>query len=791
MASSPSSHIRSSKHAASRLFTHHQRTSGGAAHAVASAATASLVALALPVAAQQQASTTLQEVQATGSAETGYKPETLSSPKFTQPLVDTPQTVSVIRREVIQEQAATTLQEALRNTPGITLLLGEGGNTNSKDNIFMRGFDSSGSVFTDGVRDLGGGARSTFNVEQIEVIKGASGSEYGRGVASGSINMSTKVPFAGVLNEARVSLGSADQKRATADMNRPINETTALRLNALVQDGGVPGRDYVRNKSTGLAPSIALGLGTATRVFGDAAIVRNDNRPDGGVPTIGLPGYYNAALDGAGLSTQSRGPVNRANYYGALDDFHKSEQDQFTVRVEHDLAQGNTLRNTTRVARNKIDQLVTAVSNVVSDNVPNPNPPPNNIAVPRNPDDWESSRSRHLRWQENKLVTNQTNLSLNLNTGGVKHSITTGVEFILEKQTSKGRSGQGTHGISPVNGAENRTNPWNPNVQDPIIGRNLQFNGQQTDGETKTVGVYVFDTMEFNPRWQLNGGVRIERFNTTTHITSAPDANGVQTLIHLKAKDTLYSGKLGLVFKPVEEGTLYVGVSTSQQPPGGSNFTLSATAANINNPNMDPSKATNVEVGTKWEVFDRRLLLTGALFQTTVRNDLSTTDAATGDIIQYGKKEVKGLELGAVGQITPAWNISAGFARMTTKVKEGTATQTGATLNWSPKKSFTSWTTYRFGNGLTLGGGGRYQDTVARQVNAANQANPGVVNMLYVPSYWVWDAYAGYQVNKNVSVQLNLYNLGDKHYFANLNNNGNRYTPGAKRSALLTATVNF
>jgi len=757
-------------------------------HVATSVAAAAVMAMALPL----QAQTTLPTVQVTETAEAAYKPEALSSPKFTQPLVDTPQTVSVIRREVIQEQAATTLQEALRNTPGITLLLGEGGNTNSKDNIFMRGFDTSGSVFTDGVRDVGGGARSTYNVEQIEVVKGASGSEYGRGVASGSVNMATKVPFAGNLNEARLSLGSADQKRATADVNRQINDSTAVRLNAQVQDSGVPGRDFVRNKNTGLAPSLAFGLGTPTRIFADANILRHDNRPDGGVPTIGMPGYYNAALAGAGVSTQSRGPVNSSNYYGAMDDFHKSEQDQFTVRLEHDLSAGNTLRNITRISRSKIDQLVTGVSNVVSDNVPNPNAPPANLTVARiNPDDWETSRSRHLRWQENKLLTNQTNLSLKFDTGGIKHNVTTGVEFIVEKQTTRGRSGQGTHGISPVNGATNRTNPYSPNPWDPIVGRNLQFNGQQSTGETKTVGLYAFDTIEFNPQWQLNGGVRVERYRTTSYSITAPDADGVQTPTYLKTSDTLLSGKLAVLFKPVQEGTLYAGISTSQQPPGGANFTLSTNATNINNPNMDPSRATNVEVGAKWEVFDRRLLLTGALFQTTVKNDLGTRDAVTDEVIQYGKKQVKGFELGAVGQITPAWNISAGFANMTTKVKEGTAAQTGATLNWSPKKSFTTWTTYRFANGLTLGGGGRYMDSVARQVSAANQANPAAANMLYTPDYWVWDAYVGYNVSKNVSVQLNIYNLADKHYFANLNNNGNRYTPGGKRSALLSATVVF
>jgi len=528
--------------------------------------------------AQEQADVpTLSPVQVTGQ---GYKPEEMASPKFTAPIADTPQTISVIRKEIIEEQNATSLQEVLRNTPGITLLLGEGGNSNTKDNVFMRGFDTTGSIFTDGVRDLGGGTRSTFNVEQVEVIKGASGSEYGRSEASGSINMATKVPFIGDLAQTRLSYGTADQKRATVDFNQTLNDTSALRLNAMVMNSGVPGRDYVRNRSTGIAPSLGLGLGTSTRLFADALLVRNNNRPDGGVPTAGLPGFMGGNAWAGAISTVEevgRGGVNPSNYYGHVDDYSKSDQEQLTVRIEHDLSPNVTLRNTTRLGRNKIDQLVTAPSNVVTVTITLPTTPPTNVTIPRfDPDDWEASRSMQLRWQENKLLTNQTNLRADFATGSVQHALAAGVEFVVEEQTTRGRNGQGVFGVSPIDGANNRTDIWNPNPNDPIIGRNIQFTGQVNRGKTTTTSVYAFDTLTFTPQWQLTGGLRLDRYTTTNRNTTAPNNNGVQTTTFLKNKDTLLTTKLGLVYKPLDYASGYLAVSTSQRPPGGNNFTLRA-----------------------------------------------------------------------------------------------------------------------------------------------------------------------------------------------------------------------
>src|SRR5690606_1342164 len=241
---------------------------------------------------------TLPEVTVEGDLVDEYKVDEVVSPKFVKPLLDTPQTIQVISSDLFQSQAATTLTEALRNSPGVgTFYVGENGTTTTGDAVYLRCFDSSGTIFVDGVRDLGSISRDVFNTEQIEVTKGPAGTDNGRTAPTGAINLVTKQPFAGDLGEAQVSWGSADQKRVTADFNRDIGEAggAAFRLNVMGQESGVPGRDEVENNRWGIAPSIAFGLGTPTRGLLDYLHIRQDNVPDGGGPTIGLPGYTDPA----------------------------------------------------------------------------------------------------------------------------------------------------------------------------------------------------------------------------------------------------------------------------------------------------------------------------------------------------------------------------------------------------------------------------------------------------------------------------------------------------------------
>lgn len=736
-----------------------------------------LAALATPLAGQAQqkgaAEQSLPEVKINSTAEVPFKADTVSSPKLTQPLVDTPQTISVIKKEIIQEQGLTTVVEALRNTPGITLQLGENGNTSVGDTFQMRGFSTDTSIFVDGIRDLSAVTRDTFNIDQVEVVKGPAGADVGRGAASGYINLVSKLPAADNFAGGSASINDAGTKRVTADVNRKVGETTAFRVNLMGQGGDVAGRNVVENKSVGIAPSLAVGLGTPTRFYLYSQHIRQDNVPDGGVSTVGLPGFFNAD---ARLSSGVR--VNEENFYGSTDDYEKVHTDMVTAKIEHDLGQGMVLRNISRYGRATVDRVLTGV------NAP--------AAPSTDPATWTVARTRQRVDRENEILANQTNLTAEFATGGIKHSLSTGLELMYEKQSLPTFAVPATIVIPSAN----LYNP-NSNVSLPIP----MANGAFTNGHTSTVALYAFDTLKLTDRWQVNGGLRYERYNTETNAATLSTAATNPTLpagtpvpSALKKSDNLLSWKIGALFKPAANGSIYAAVANSFTPPGASNFALSATTTGstvVNNPSLDPQKTTNIEFGTKWDLLQKKLALTAAVYRTDHRNEIAQVDPLTNTFAQFGKRRVEGVELGAVGQITPAWQLSAGIATMDTKVLEGATgnNSAGAASRWSPDLTATLWSSYKLTGKWTVGGGARYVSEQKRVVDPS--LSVATQNMPSIPSYWVADAMVSYQATKNVSLQLNVSNLFDKFYVGTLNNSGVRYTPGAPRTALLTANMMF
>lgn len=709
-----------------------------------------------------------------------------SSPKLTQPLVDTPQTITIVSKEVLQQQGAATLTEALRNTPGITLLAGEGGGASGTagDSIFMRGFDTQGSIFVDNIRDLGAISRDVFNTEQVEIAKGPAGADNGRGATSGYVNMVTKVPQADDFIGGNVSYGDNERKRITFDVNEGFGNGTAVRLNVLWQDGGVAGRDVVQRDSWGVAPSIAFGLNTSTRIYAYYQHVEQDNTPDYGVPTVGMEGYYNLALATAGINPPR---PDRDNFYGLKSDYEDVEVDMFTARLEHDLTDNITIRNISRYGQSERHAVTSAVlAGIVAPSATATYP---SVVVTADPSTWLATRAspRQANFRENDILTNQTNFTADWTTGAVKHSVSGGIEFIYEKQTTTGYTGTGSSTVPPATVAA--TSLWNPDPNSPLTGFALTPTGASTKGETTTTAVYLSDTLSFAERWQVNGSLRWERFDTdyvSVPATATPPAAATTAT----AKDNLLSWKAGVLFKPTDFSSVYLSYANSLKPPGGDNFTLSTADNNINNPSMDPQEATNLELGTKWDLLGSRLALTAAIYRSENKNELVQSDPADPTVfIQYGKKRVEGVELGAVGQITENWQITAGLATMDAEVLEGTATQSGAIIQWSPKLTGNIWTTYRLPIGLTIGGGVRYVDTQMRSTN--NSIDLTTTNMGELPDYYVFDAMASYDITRSVGLQLNVYNLADELYMASVNNNGNRYMPGAPRSFQLTANFRF
>ncbi len=772
--------IRSRKHS---LATQPLLTQSNLNHARLNQSLLALAALSLPLAAAAQQEKTLSEVKVNAAADVPFKADKVSSPKLTQPLIDTTQTITVIKKEVLQEQAASSLVEALQNTPGITLQLGENGNTSAGDTFQMRGFAAQSSIFVDGIRDLGAISRDVFNIEQIEVAKGPAGADIGRGAAAGYINLSSKLPQRENTVSGTASYNSGDKARATVDLNRILGESAAFRVNAMAEDGGQMGRKAIKKQRHAIAPSLAFGLGTPTRVYLYSQHVRQDGTPDGSVPAVGLRGFNQSTFTAANGAPR----VDRNAYYGYATDYEDMRADMATVKIEHELAPKTTLTNTSRYGKSKIDRILTGVNGVVP------------VAATVAPSDWKVVRTRQSILQDNEILANATNVASEFTVGGLVHALSAGLEFLSEQQFSPTRAGLGTYiaapaanGFPAVNGLW--ANLYRPNPNDgTLTGYAPVLTGAYSKGKTTTAAGYVFDTVKLTDRWHINGGVRYEHYRTETDAATVSTVTPVGALLasHLGKSGNLTSWKAGALYKPADNGSIYLSYATSQTPPGSANFTLSATAGNIAAPNMDPQKTTNVELGTKWDVIEKQLALTAALYRTDNKNEFTVTDTATNTISQLGKRRVQGLELGAVGQITRNWSIIAGLATMDTKILQGTTgnNSAGAQARWSPDFTATLWSSYQINDALSLGGGLRHTSEQKRVVDPslslASQNTPGI------PAYTVVDAVAMYKLNKHVNLQLNLYNVFDKFYVGTLNNGGSRASIGIPRSAQLTANIVF
>lgn len=735
-----------------------------------SVATCSFLALAaLPVQAQE---TTLPTVTVTGSPE-----GTVSSPKSTAPVLNTPQSIQVIPQEVFQEQGARNLTDVLRNTPGISFNAGENGFGTNNNDFSLRGFSTSGNIFVDGVRDSGNFTRDAFNLEQVEVIKGPA-ADNGRGSAGGYVNLETKTPKAANFVAGSVSLGldaydSKRRMRGTLDLNRQFSDNGAFRINVLGEDGGIAGRQHAKQKSVGFAPSVAFGLTDPTTVTLSSQHIRQHDRPDWGVPAAMIKDTlrYDPAAGSAG----------RDNFYGLLGDTDKVQSDALLARIEHRFSSTLKLSNQTRWSRTNRDAFVTAPTGY--------DPVTQAVTTQR----WGYTR-------ENTTVSNLTNLSQQFTTGALRHNLAVGLELTRETSDS------GRHPTLD-GGSVDIFNP-DPNRQP---GGNIEPT-QSGRVRITTAALYAYDTVEFNPQWQLTGGLRVERYKVTL---ASKDAAGAPlgAMDGFERSETTLGGKLGLVYKPVSNGSVYLSYGQSAVPPGSwlSNPDSGRTGPNAfpgwdgqNSRDAKEQKLTNLEVGTKWEFFENRLSTTAAIFRTERKNVAMRT--AGGDVPSgYGEQTVEGIELGIAGDVTPAWSVYGGLvvldserrhsavvdAALSSDYGPGITTTSGDELAFTPKTTFNLWTTYRLPVGLTLGGG--LQHVGSSFVGRPDTADRVIPNGQSgkVPSYTIFNLMAAYELSPNVRLRLNVDNVTDKLYASSLNWSANRAFLGAPRSFLLSADIRY
>ena len=725
----------------------------------------------------------MQEVRVEGVKENEFKADRANSTKYTELLVNTPQTITVIKKELIEQQGAVTLADALRNTPGVgAFFLGENGNTNTGDAIYMRGFDASSSIYVDGLRDMGSISRDIFNIEQIDIVKGPAGTDGGRGSPTGSINLGSKQATMQDAYSGIVTAGSGQQKRATADLNKVIdvNSGTAFRLNLLAQDSGNPARDVIKNKRWAVAPTIGFGIGSPTRVSLSYLHVDQDNVPDGGVPTIGLPGYTspdskNNVVAKRRLYLNDAMRVDPRGFYGSTSDYDKVKADMATVRIDHDFSPSVKLQNMTRYGKTQQDYLLSAfrgnAANLVTETAAG-------VVLPVA--QWSLKRPdlRTIKDQENQLLANQTTVTFDFDGAGMKHTAVAGLEFINEKQLTYGYD-------APSLGELPEANLYSPNPDAPFKRAPApKRNGVYGDASTNTQALYLFDTAKLGNQWMFSGGVRVDHYSTSYNAVVL--TSGVFVPVKLDLADTLLTGKMSALYKPTENSSVYATVATSKQPPGGGTFVLSTAANSAANPKFDPQSTVTKEIGGKWDLLKEKLALAGAIYRTEVRNEIEQDPT---DLLYYqtGKKRVDGIEISLTGEIARNWLVSGGYAHMKTSVTSGKVmTAAGEnSLSYTPKDSFTVWTSYTLPMGLKLGGGANYVGKLLRGTDSA------VGTPAFADAYWVANAMAAYQVTRNVELQVNINNLFDKTYIQAINKSGYRYTPGAPRSGSVTANIRF
>jgi catecholate siderophore receptor len=648
-------------------------------------------------------------------------------------LSNAPMSITVLPQEILREQAAFSLRDSLRTVSGISMAAGEGGVQG--DSLTIRGFNARNDLFLDGIRDQGAYTRDTFNLEAVEVLKGPSSVMFGRGSTGGVVNQVSKTPGRVAAISMSPTVGTGPFLRGSVDINQPLTETAAVRLNAMAQQNQVVDRDEVKFTRLGFAPSLAIGLGTDT-VFTGSFFYQHENN----IPDYGLPYLWDKPA-----------PVDRANFYGlARQDFERTDAAIGTFRLEHASSDDIKLRDTLRYAWYGRDHEITAPRIV---GVPVVNSPLDEIQV---------MRGRPSREREDTILINQLDMIVKFETWGLKHTLVAGVEASRETADSTTFTIAGAPITNLVNADPNDATPFMTKTKN-----------QLTSTVAYSLGVYLIDEIEVFPWLRLIGGLRFDRFQSDFRSLTWP--TGV--LATFDRTDYMWNPRASVVVRPAPWQTYYFSYGTSSNP------SAEALTLALNNVNTAPEKNTSYELGAKFDLLKNTLGLRGALFRTDKTN-ARTTDPATGIMVLDGKQRVDGFEVEAVGRPLPSWNIFVNYTYLDSvtleskDVNAGVAVQ-GKRLPNVPEHSAGLWTTWDITPRWQMGGGITFMTN--------RLANTG--GTIEVPGHVLGDVTVAYRPTKNTEVRMNILNISDERYYAQVYQA--HVVPGAGRTFLFSGTFNF
>ena len=691
----------------------------------------------------QSAEATLPEVKVRDAAQKDDYVPTVSTigGKTPTPVMDIPQSVTIINRAVMDAQGAISLQDALRNVPGITFGGAEGGVIGN--NINLRGFTARTDLYLDGIRDRGQYYRDVFSLEAVEVLKGPSSMLFGRGSTGGVINQVSKVPSLTPGNYATLSVGTTPLLRVTADVNQPLSETSAFRV-ALMGQNVHSSRDVMKNENYGIAPSVRFGIGTPTDVIVSALLLHNNDMPDYGLPPVnGQPA-----------------DVSRGNFYGLTNDRTTQDVGEVRARVVHKLTPELTLQNQTQYSQYNIDARESGPGAVGTRNargvfvpIPGGTARGNPTTTPLN--QLFVQIAGHDRSIFDHSVYNQTDLIANFYTGSIGHQLLAGLELGYDDYENQAYA------------RPNLPVVW---LQSPLqqAGNTITVRGNYANARATTVAPYVNDTITFTPNWKAVAGLRWDYYDATLNNTINLPRRTDQSVDFL-------SVRAGLMYEPSTQQTYYVSYGTSFNPSIETLTVVNGTQ------NLDPEENQSIEAGGKWAVMDGNLLLTSALFQTKKKN--ARTQISTGVYELTGEVRVNGFEATAAGRITRNWQVLAGYTYLDAEITEASAfenTKGNVPLN-TPRNSTSLWTTYNITPEWQVGGG--MTTMSGRFANNTNTVRVG--------DYVRADAMVAY-IQPTFDVRLNVFNLFNRLNFDQLiASQGGRAVPGTNTQALLTFTYRF
>src|SRR3984957_9977487 len=698
----------------------------------------------------------------------------LSLDRYPVPLLDTPQSITTITQATIQEQAATTLRDTLRNAPGISLAAGEGGSQG--DNLTLRGFTARNDIFLDGMRDFGSYYRDSFNYQEVEVLEGPSSVTFGRGSTGGVINQESKAPVNHPFIIAEGDFGTDLTRRFVTDINQPFGNPAhgdAVRLNLMAHESNVAERDVTENRRFGVAPSLALGMGTANRLTaGYFHFAEND------IPDYGIPWYFNRAA-----------PVPRHNYYGFRDgNYLRTDVDMVTLKLEHDISDWAILRNRIRFANNQRDARITEpqLNNATAGSI-TPATPLSQIAVNRN---------QIATFSNEGLLWDQLDATAHVKTFGIRHVVVIGAEG--GRETS-----------DPVRPTFNYVNPAGQTINTVPTSNLLAPNESQSFSgisapssnvhvTSTSYGLYLLDTMQFGSHWELVGGARFDRFLTDEKSIAYPTpvmavaggtiVRGPPTITYPTRLDRKPSWRAAAVFKPTSFGSIYFDYGTSFNPSAEA-LALTVGPSGTGTANLAPEFNRSYEVGTKWDLNRGHFSVRADLFRTTKDNAREASPTNSLVYVLAGTQRVDGAELVLNGRINSRWQIISSYTFMHSEVVNSQyyPLWVGYRLANVPDNLFNFWTTHGPMHPLMVRAGGNYVDS--RTASSTVPLDPTTGLIKQVPGFAVLNAMGRYTLTDNMSLQVNVFNVANRNYIDEIH--PAHIVPGAGTSGLFGLNFRF